>query len=162
MLELLDLVAVLSILGGVLSVVLYGIRRHNPQKTAQKAGYDSIKTVYETYNTQVKDVLKIKDNQIKSLNAKLNQYEPAESEQNTTKESLNLDSLAPMLQSRGLNPELLKNPLITKLIKKYTKGMGLDEILAIVDQLGILKGNRQPVSSDPVEAYLQANPKALF
>jgi len=152
MLELLDLVAVLSILGGILSVVMYGIRRHNPQKTANKAGYDSIKTIYETYNTQVQDVLKIKDAQIKRLNAKMQQYE-APIEENTTKEPINLDALAPMLQSKGLDPNLLKNPLITKLIKKYTKGMGLDEILAIVDQLGILKGNKQP--SEQIGQYGQ-------
>jgi len=142
MLELFDLVAILGSLGAVLGVVMYGIRRHNPQKTAVKAGYDGIKSIYETYNTQVQDVLKIKDSQIKRLNAKLQVYE-APIEENTTKEPINLDALAPMLQKRGLNPDILKNPLVLKYIKKYTKGMGLDEILAIVDQLGLLKGNKQ-------------------
>jgi len=143
LLELYDLVAILGSLGAVLGVVMYGIRRHNPAKTAAKAGYDSIKTMYETYNSQVQDVLKIKDAQIKRLNAKMQQYE-APIEEISTKEPINLDSLAPMLQERGINPELLKNPMINKLIKKYTKGMGIEEILAVVDQLGILKGNRQP------------------
>jgi len=143
LLELYDLVAILGSLGAVLGVVMYGIRRHNPAKTAAKAGYDSIKTMYETYNSQVQDVLKIKDAQIKRLNAKMQQYE-APIEENSTKEPINLDSLAPMLQERGLDPNLLKNPMINKLIKKYTKGMGLDEILSIVDQLGILKRNKQP------------------
>jgi len=161
MLELLDLIAVLSILGGVLGVVVYGIRRHNPQKTATKAGYDGIKSIYEVYNTQVQDVLKIKDAAIKRLNNKIQQYE-APIEENSTKEPINLDSLAPMLQSRGINPDLLKNPLVMKYIKKYTKGMGLDEILALVDQFGLLKGNKQPIGLDPVEAYLQKNPSALF
>jgi len=123
-------------------VVMYGIRRHNPQKTAVKAGYDGIKTIYETYNTQVQDVLKIKDAQIKRLNAKMQQYE-APIEENSPNEAINLDSLAPMLQSRGINPTILKNPLIAKYIKKYTKGMGLDEVLAIADSLGFLKGNKQ-------------------
>jgi len=141
-LELFDLVAILSSLGAVLSVVIYGIRRLNPQKTAQKAGYDGIKTIYETYNTQVQDVLKIKDSAIKRLNAKLQQYETP-IEDNSTKEPINLDSLAPILQKSGLNPELLKNPFVTKLIKKYTKGMNIEEILAIVQSLGILKGNKQ-------------------
>jgi len=161
LLELYDLVAILGSLGAVLGVVMYGIRRHNPQKTANKAGYDSIKTIYETYNTQVQDVLKIKDAQIKRLNAKMQQYE-APIEENSTKEPINLDSLAPILQQRGINPDLLKNPFVTKLIKKYTKGMGLDEILSIVDQFGLLKGNKQPVSSDPIETYFAANPKAMF
>jgi len=141
-LELLDLIGILGSLGAVLGVVIYGIRRHNPQKTANKAGYDSIKTIYETYNTQVQDVLKIKDAQIKRLNAKMQQYE-APIEENSTNEPINLDSLAPMLKERGINPDLLKNPLVAKYVKKYTKGMGLEEILAIVDQLGILKGNKQ-------------------
>jgi len=161
MLELLDLVAVLSILGGVLGVVMYGIRRHNPQKTATKAGYDGIKSIYETYNTQVKDVLAIKDSQIKRLNNKIQQYE-APIEENSTKEPINLDSLAPMLQSRGINPDLLKNPLVMKYIKKYTKGMGLDEILALVDQFGLLKGNKQSQPSDPVESFIQTNKQTFF
>jgi len=141
MLELLDLIAVLSILGGVLGVVMFGIIRHNPQKSATRAGYDGIKTIYETYNTQVQDVLKIKDTQIKRLNNKIQQYEQP-IEENSTNEPINLDSLSPMLQARGLNPDILKNPLVNKLIKKYTKGMGLEEIMAIVDQLGLLKGTK--------------------
>jgi len=141
LLELFDLVAILGSLGAVLGVVMYGIRRHNPQKTAVKAGYDGIKTIYETYNTQVQDVLKIKDAQIKRLNAKLQVYE-APIEENLTKEPINLEALAPILQSRGLNPDILKNPLVTKYIKKYTKGMGIEEIVAIAEQLGLLKGSK--------------------
>jgi len=156
MLEFLDLIAVLSILGGVLGVVMYGIRRHNPQKTATKAGYDGIKSIYETYNTQVQDVLKIKDSQIKRLNAKLQVYE-APIEENTTKEPINFDSLAPILQQRGLNPNILKNPLVNKYIKKYTKGMDIEEILSIVDALGLIKGNKQPQGST-AEQPEQYNP----
>jgi len=138
-------------------VMLYAIKRHNPAKTAAKAGYDSIKTMYETYNSQVQDVLKIKDAQIKRLNAKMQQYE-APIEENTTKEPINLDSLAPMLQERGINPELLKNPFLIKLIKKYTKGMNIDEILAIVNSLGILKGNKQPQGEITLNEQQPLNP----
>jgi len=143
MLELYDMIFMIAVLGVGSGVFTYAIKRHNPAKTAARAGYEGIKTIYETYNTQVQDVLKIKDAQIKRLNAKLQQYE-APIEENVTKEPINLDSLAPMLQERGINPALLTNPLVSKYIKKYTKGMGIDEILAIVDQLGILKGNKQP------------------
>jgi len=161
MLEILDFAALMAVLGVVSVVVMYGIRRHNPAKVAARAGYDSIKTMYETYNTQVSDVLKIKDAQIKRLNAKIQQDNP-EIEENSSKESINLDSLSPILQARGINPNILKNPVVTKLIKKYTKGMGIDEILAIVDQFGLIKGNRQPQSSDPVENYIEANKSNLF
>jgi len=157
LLELYDLIAVLGSLGAVLGVVMYGIRRHNPAKTAAKAGYDSIKTMYETYNTQVQDVLKIKDSQIKRLNAKIQADNP-EIQENTTKEPINLDSLAPMLQSRGINPDLLKNPLIAKYVKKYTKGMGLEEIIAIADQLGLLKGSKQSQGQTLPNESSQFNP----
>jgi len=143
LLELYDLIFMTAVLVTGSGVFIYAIKRHNPAKTAAKAGYDSIKTMYETYNSQVQDVLKIKDAQIKRLNAKMQQYE-APIEEITTKEPINLDSLAPMLQERGINPALLTNPIVSKYIKKYTKGMGIEEILAIVDQLGILKGNKQP------------------
>jgi len=161
MLELFDLIAILGSLGAILGVVLYGIRRHNPAKVAAKAGYDSIKTMYETYNTQVQDVLKIKDAQIKRLNAKIQSESPI-NDDNSPKESINLDSLAPILQQRGINPNILNNPVITKLIKKYTKGMGIEEILAIVDQFGLLKGNTQSQSSDPVDSFLQTNKSTFF
>jgi len=162
MLELYDLIAVMGSLGAVLGVVLYGIRRHNPAKVAARAGYDSIKTMYETYNTQVQDVLKIKDAQIKRLNAKIQADNPPLDEENSPKEPINLESLAPILQQRGINPAILENPFVTKLIKKYTKGMGLDEILALADQFGILKGNKQSQPSDPVETLLQTNKSAFF
>jgi len=142
-LELYDMVFSLVVLGVGSGVLMYAIKRHNPAKVAARAGYDSIKTMYETYNSQVQDVLKIKDAQIKRLNAKMQVYE-APIEENSTKEPINLDSLAPILQERGINPNILSNPLVSKYIKKYTKGMGIEEILAIVDQLGILKGNKQP------------------
>jgi len=158
MLELFDLIAFVTTVASVLGVVMYGIRRSNPAKVAARAGYDSIKTMYETYNTQVQDVLKIKDAQIKRLNAKIQADNPPLDEGNSTKEPINLDSLAPMLQSRGLDPNLLKNPLVNKLIKKYTKGMGLDEILAIVDQLGILKGNKQPQGAIATNEQSNFNP----
>jgi len=150
-----------GVLGVVSFLVMYGLGKRNPSNTAKKAGYDSIKTMYETYNTQVQDVLKIKDSQIKRLNAKL-QAESPEIDDNSPKEVVNLDTLAPLLQQRGINPNILTNPVIAKLIKKYTKGMGLDEILAIADQFGLLKGNKQSPSGDPVDSLLQSNKSAFF
>jgi len=140
MLELYDMIFMIAVLGVGSGVFTYAIKRHNPAKTAARAGYEGIKTIYETYNTQVQDVLKIKDAQIKRLNAKLQVYEAPIEEEKPSKEPINLDSLAPMLQERGLNPDILKNPLVLKYIKKYTKGMGIEEIIAIADQLGIFKG----------------------
>jgi len=142
MLEMWDFIAIMSILGVVSLQVMIVINRLKPTKTAQKAGSDGVKEMYSVYNDQVKDVIKIKDAQIQRLMAKNRELDPV-NEDNSTKEPINLDSLSPLLQQRGINPALLKNPIVNKLIRKYTKGMGLDEILAVVDQLGILKGNKQ-------------------
>jgi len=141
MVELFDLYAIFAVLGTLSGLVITSIFMLTRGKKAPRAAQDSIKSMYETYNQQVRDVIKIKDSQIKRLNANLQQYAP-DNEENTTKEPINLDSLAPILQQRGINPNILQNPFITKLIKKYTKGMGLEEIMAIVDQLGLLKGNK--------------------
>jgi len=141
-LELIDLYGLIAVLVTASGLVITSIFMLRGGKKAPRAAQDSIKTMYETYNQQVHDVIKLKDNQIKRLNANLQQFAP-DNEDNATKDPINLESLAPILQERGINPELLKNPMINKLIKKYTKGMGIEEIVAIADQFGLLKGNKQ-------------------
>jgi len=148
-LELYDLVFALAGLVIGSSVFFYAISRHNPAKKGTKTAQDSISSMYETYNTQVKDVLAIKDKQIKSLHNKIQQLEP-EIEESTTNSPIELGALEKIAQERGINPAILKNPMLQKLIKKYTKGMGIEEIIAIADQFGLLKGNKQPESKDPL------------
>ncbi len=120
-------------------------------KRAQRGGYDGIKSNYEVYNQQVKDIITLKDNQIKRLNVKITQLEPS-LEENESNTPLELGALEKLAQERGINPALLKNPMIQKLIKKYTKGMGIEEIIAIADQFGLLKGNKGSKPSDTILA----------
>jgi len=155
--ELLDFGALLAVLGTVSTIAIIGIFRLKPTKSAQKAGSDGVKEMYSVYNDQVKDVIKIKDAQIQRLLAKNRELDPV-NEDNSTKETINLDSLAPILQKRGINPDLLKNPLIAKYIKKYTKGMGLEEILAIADQFGLFKGSKQPQGQTAYTQQEEFNP----
>jgi len=147
--ELFDLVMGLVIAGMAFFAVLYGLSRHNPAKRGSKTAQDSISSMYETYNTQVKDVLAIKDKQIKSLHNKIQQLEP-DIEEVATNSPIELGALEKIAQERGINPAILKNPMLQKLIKKYTKGMGIEEIVALADQFGLLKGNKQPESKDPL------------
>jgi len=128
---------------------MFALSRHNPAKKGTKTAQDSISSMYETYNTQVKDVLAIKDKQIKSLHNKIQQLEP-ELEQTEANTPLELGALEKIAQDRGINPAILKNPMLQKLIKKYTKGMGIEEIVALADQFGLLKGNKQSESKDPL------------
>ena len=116
---------------------------------SRKTAQDSISSMYSTYNQQVKDVIAIKDSQLKRLQNKIQQLEP-ELEGNIEDKPLELGALEKLAQERGINPALLKNPMLQKLIKKYTKGMGIEEIIAIADQFGLLKGNKQSQSKDPL------------
>jgi len=140
----------LVIAGMAFFTVMYGLSRQNTAKKGSKTAQDSISSMYQTYNTQVKDVLEIKDKQIKRLNNKIQQLEPDLEQESTSNSPLELGALEKLAQERGINPALLKNPVIQKLIKKYTKGMGIEEIIAIADQFGLLKGNKQSQSKDPL------------
>jgi len=140
--EFLSIIAVIvGVLGGVFGGIILLKRGEKGKKTAQ----DSISSMYSTYNQQVKDVLQIKDSQIKRLQNKIQQLEP-NLEETTENTPLELGALEKLAQERGINPAILKNPMLQKLIKKYTKGMGIEEIIAIADQFGLLKGNKQPKS----------------
>jgi len=152
--ELIDLLAVVAVLVSVLGGLFGGIILAKKGVKGTKTAQDSISSMYSTYNQQVKDVLQIKDSQIKRLQNKIQQLEP-EIQESESNSPIELGSLEKLATDRGINPALLKNPIIQKLIKKYTKGMGIEEIVAVVDQLGILKGNKQSKSETP---GIQNNP----
>ena len=142
--ELNDILLVLGIFLPLLFVGIWQLNRVNPNKRAIKAGDNSIKEMYSTYNTQVQDVLKVKEAQIKSLSAKLRSYEEEpEEEEEEVSDLIKNPEIQKMLQSKGINPALLNNPLVSKYIKKYTKGMSVPEILEIANSLGIFKGSSQ-------------------
>jgi len=157
--ELNDIFLILGIFLPVFFVAIWQLNRVNPTKKALKAGDNSIKEMYNTYNLQVQDVLKVKDKQISSLSAKLRTYDE-DTEQEAPQEVAELvknPEIQKLLQSKGINPALLDNPILAKLIKKYTKGMSIQEILDIASQLGLLKGNKQP-QGDPLSQSQEYNP----
>jgi len=148
-LELVDLFAVIAVLVSVLGAFFGGIIMLKKGEKTRKTAQDSISSMYATYNQQVKDVIAIKDSQLKRLQNKIQQLEP-ELEENTANSPIELGALEKIAQERGINPALLKNPMLQKLIKKYTKGMGIEEIIAIADQFGLLKGNKQSKPGDTI------------
>jgi len=143
--ELNDIFLILGIFLPVFFVAIWQLNRVNPTKKGLKAGDNSIKEMYNTYNQQVQDVLKVKDKQIASLSAKLRVYDE-DTEQEPSQdvgELVKNPEIQKLLQAKGINPALLDNPIITKYIKKYTKGMSIEQVLEIANQLGFLKGNKQ-------------------
>jgi len=146
-----ELIEVLLILGVFLPLLFVGIwqlNRVNPNKKAAKAGDSSIKELYSVYNDQVSDVLKIKDKVIASLQAKLRNYEEEneEEEPEPIADLIKSPEIQELLKQRGINPSLLNNPIIQKQIKKYTKGMTIEQVLEIAQQFGLLKGSKESQS----------------
>jgi len=142
--ELNEIFLILGIFLPLLFVGIWQLNRANPTKKALKAGDNSIKEMYNTYNQQVSDVLKVKDKQISSLSAKLRTYEgETEEEAPEVTDIIKNPEIQALLQAKGINPTLLDNPVLQKLIKKYTKGMSIEQILEIAQSLGFFKGNKQ-------------------
>jgi len=140
-LETFDFLAILAVLGTVFASVVYGINRHNPNKKAKKSADDGVSDMYGVYSEQVKDILKLKDNHIKRLNAELATYS-TEPEEEEGKQEIKLDDLTQIAKEAGINPIILNNPLVKKYIKKYTKGMDIEEIMALVSQFKGFMGSK--------------------
>jgi len=147
--ELLDVLLILGVFLPLLFVGIWQLNRVNPNRKATKAGDNSIKELYSVYNQQVTDVLKVKDKQIQSLSAKLRLYEDQTEEESPEQvaDLIKSPEIQKILEEKGVNPQLLNNPVIQKYIKKYTKGMSIEQVLEIAQQLGLLKGNKKSEGS---------------
>jgi len=129
--ELNEVLLILGIFLPLFFVGVWQLNRLNPHKKANKAGDSSIKELYSVYNNQVSDVLKLKDKVISSLQAKLRNFEeePEEEEQ-----SISPDDVSPILKEYGVDPAILQIPFIRDKFKEFTKGMTIQEALALVNQ----------------------------
>jgi len=143
--ELNETLLILGVFIPVFIVVIWQLNRLNPIKKAAKAGDSSIKDLYSVHNEQVTDILKLKDKQISSLSAKLRLYEDEteDEEPEPVADLIKNPEIQELLKQRGINPSLLDNPVIQKYIKKYTKGMSIEQVLEIAKQFGLLKGSGQ-------------------
>jgi len=147
-LETFDFLAVLAVLGTLFGMVIYTKKWQNTGKKAIRSGENGVEAMYEVYNEQVKDIIKLKDNHIKRLNGELQQYSSSsdEDEQNNPAKYEDLKALA---KEAGINPLILEMPFVKTQIKKYTKGMSIEEIISTVKELKSFAGNRKSKSEDP-------------
>jgi len=154
--EILDLVLALSILGVVSGMVLVTIYKVSGPKKAKKAGDDGISDLYDVYNTQVKDILKLKDGQISSLTSKLKRIEAQEYEElpESSGKDVNFEQISAIVKQKypKLAPLLL---VFKKQIKEATKGMEMDEILGYVKSF--TENKESQGTSDPQSANYNAN-----
>jgi len=143
--ELNDILLILGIFLPVFSVVVWQLNRLNPSrkdtKQAKAQADSSISELIGVQNAQTKVIVEQKNNHIRSLEKKLANI--SEEEEQPEEEIVDLvknPEIQKILQAKGINPALLDNPVIQKYIKKYTKGMTIEQVLEIANQLGFLKG----------------------
>jgi len=133
--ELIDVLLVLGVFLPLLFVGVWQLNRVNPNRKGVKAGDSSIKEMYNVYNQQVQDVLKVKDRQIQSLSTKLRSFETEEEEEEPDNgvKPVTFEEITALVDSKY--PKYAKLlPLVKKQIMDATKGMSMNEILSYVKQ----------------------------
>jgi len=141
-----DYLLVILILGtffGVIFSAIYYKKQQNPVKKAQKRNemslFDNLTDYREVEKGTIADILKQKDNQIKSLNARIKTFEPLV-EEDQEKKGVSFEEITALVQQSYPKYAMLL-PLMKKQIMEMTKGMSLDEILGYVKQV---TGNKEP------------------
>jgi len=129
--------------GAVISAFMFK-RGQNPVKKSQKRNesslFDNLTEYREVEKGTILDILKQKDNQIKSLNARLKQNEPiVEENEQEQGGSVTFEQITTLVKESYPQYAVML-PLMKKQIMEITKGMSLDEILGYVKQI---TGNKQ-------------------
>ena len=135
-----DLTLVLLILGLFVPSfggVIWYVNRVNPHKASTKqasqAADSSVSELYGVLTNQIKDISKIKDNQIKSLQNKLRLEEPEEEIDSKDTEVQYADIQTLVKKAYPQHAKFLDLPFVKKEIMKVTKGMTLDEVITMVE-----------------------------
>jgi len=149
--EILDYITIMSILGVSFGGLLFIVLRFSSPKKAIKKGDSSINDMYDVYNTQVKDILKIKDTQISSLTSKLKRIEAQDVEllQESNGKDITFEEIQAIVQTKypKAAPLVL---LMKKQIMDATKGMSKEQILGYVTQF---TQNKEPQTGIDPESF---------
>jgi len=153
-----------------LFAVMWGLKR--PKTGKQKIIKESSDTVSEMFDTSsrgYKDIIKVKDNVIRSLQAKLNLEKQDGEDQGLLDQEPTWEDVKALAKTEGINPLYLEVPMFKKEIKKLIKGMTIGEIsenVAEIKKLAESKGfklgtKKDGTSEDPVAKLLEQNPDAF-
>jgi len=150
--ELFDLILGLSVLGVVSVMVLVTITRLSSPKKAKSKGDNSISDLYDVYNTQVKDILKIKDTQIASLTSKLKRLEAQDDEILTESngKDITFEEITAIVQTKYPKVVPLLH-LMKKQVMEATKGMSKEQILGYIGQFTGNQGSQVGISPESFE-----------
>jgi len=156
----LELIDGLVILGVFMSSIIAAIYYKSTQSGVKKARkkneisvYENLTSYREVEKGTITDILKQKDNQIKSLNARLKQFEPQEVEELEQKGVTWEEIQTLVKQAAPQYANLL--PFGKKQIMEQVKGMSMNEVIELVKQF---TGNKQSSGqTDPNAAEYNPN-----
>jgi len=137
-LEINDVLLILGVFIPVFLVAIWQLNRMNPAKKGVKAADSSIKELFSVHNSQVTEVLKLKDRAISSLQARIRNYEQEDEPQEDDPKDNQVkfeDIEALIKKSYPQYAKALMIPGAKQWIKKQTRGMSLDEVLTMVEEL---------------------------
>jgi len=168
-----DLTLVLLILGVYIPSFVGVMWKLKGPKTGKskviQQSSDTVSDMFDTSSRGFKDIIKVKDNQIRSLSAKLNLEKPDSEDQGLLDQEPAWEDVKAMAKAEGINPLYLEIPMVKKEVKKLIKGMTSEEILENVSELkklaeskGFKFGNKKDgTSEDPVAQLLERDPSAF-
>jgi len=140
--ELTLVILILGTLFGSIFGAIYYKKSLNPVKKAQKRNemslFDNLTDYREVEKSTIADILKQKDNQIKSLNARIKQFEPLD-EIEEPKKGVTWEEIQTLVKEAAPQYATFL-PLMKKQIMEVTKGMSMEELLQYVKQF---TGNKQ-------------------
>jgi len=158
----LEIIEGLVILGVFMSAIVGGLyykKTTSPVKKAQKRNeislFDHLTEYREVEKGTISDILKQKDNQIKSLNARLKQLEPVEEAepQEVSGKSITWEEVQTLVHEAAPKYAMAL-PMFKKQIMQQVKGMTMQEVIELVKQF---TGNKQP-SGNPNPQSAEYNP----
>ena len=105
-------------------------RPQTGKKRVQEQSSDSVSEMFDTSSRGYKDIVKVKDNQIRSLAAKLKLTEESEGQDQGSllDQEPSWDDIKALSKTQGINPLLLEIPMVKKEVKKLIRGMSIQEI----------------------------------
>jgi len=150
--------------------VLYMLKRPKMgKKKAVDTSGDSVSDMFDTSSRGYKDIIKVKDNQIRSLSAKLSLEKEDSEDQGFLNQVPSWEDIKAIAKTEGINSLYLEIPMVKKEIKKLIAGMSIEEIQQNVGELkklaeskGFKLGDKKDgKTQDTVAELLKQSPESF-
>jgi len=168
-----EIAIILLVLGIYIPALVVVIVKLKPSKSSKTKVIDaasgSVSELFDVSNKQTKDILKVKDNVIRSLQQKLNLLKDEEDQEQQQGTAIQWEDVKALAKAKGINPLLLEIPFVKKQAKSFIKDMTMEDLIANVDEFqklaaskGYKFGNQKgDQSKDTVTKLFEQDPSAF-